>query len=82
MFKETKEDLFSDLEDMVKIMNKEDFWIGPRDIRRRENINNRHGSIKVREILKRHKVTTLCELTKKQLQDEIILIHQSVMKGM
>jgi hypothetical protein len=75
-------------------MNKESFWMNPikgygEDImgnkitkeEANKSIKNRQGYQVKSDILRKYKVATVFHLTKKQIDECIIKIHQSVIRG-
>lgn len=105
----SKDDLFAELEDCIRIMNSEDFGltkqerlekqrneearirkekeeiekgiISERKKKRLKRNRIQQGDEMVKSILKMYQMTTLCELSERQIQDVLDYIRMSVTRG-
>jgi len=81
MFVETKETSYEQLEDCIQIMNKKSFGKNPiTGYSSAVKKNHQKGDATTKAILKKYGITTLYELNKQQMDQEIILIHKSAIK--
>ena len=74
---ETKDVLFDDLIDIIKIMNRKTFMLGPKQIKKEKD---KYGNRKIKAILYKYNVTTVYELHKEEIKKEISTAYKSVMK--
>jgi hypothetical protein len=76
----SKEDLFKEIEDCVRIMNGDTFWRNQSN-RAKGNVKWRAGTKVIKEVLGMFRATTLCELNRNQLAKALDHIHHSVIRG-
>jgi hypothetical protein len=77
---EKKDNLFEELEDIIKVMNKEGFADNARIVGLKATTKDVGGRV-AKSILKKYKKTTLYELSEDQLQEMIDYLHSCVIRG-
>lgn len=81
MLKVSKEQLYEELQDMIRIMNRDDYLRDPNMVPSRV-CKKKQGTKAATVILKRFKKTTLYELDRGQLQEAIDIIHKIPIRGL
>jgi len=79
----SKEELFEELETIIARLNSDSFGIDPdKFLSATAKPNKKIGLRAVSEILKKHKKTTLYELSRAQIEDAIDWLHSIPVRGM